>query len=197
MARREESPTICSPSVTSDGWKMPRGRVGKEGHGQGAGVSLLWDTGGRCFCSPTQLCSIGSWGWQLGGWHGKAIMFFKKTLVTHRLHQNGSPCIPCLSWMIEKSWSVIDLITSEILGHSSGGMFMLLGRSNVSQLRWGWKSGRFRKGSGVLEDHQLNVKSTIPGYIEKCHVPVYKHGKQLFLFETCLWGLTWNGVSSS
>lgn len=35
---------------------------------------------------------------------------------------------------------------------------MLLGRSNVSQLRlWGWELWQFRKGSDVLEDHQLNV----------------------------------------
>lgn len=49
MVRREESPSICSLSVTSDRWKMPRRRVGKEGHGQGAGVSLLWVTRWKMF----------------------------------------------------------------------------------------------------------------------------------------------------
>lgn len=85
-------------------------------------------------------------------------LFFKKPLVTHGLHQNGSPCIPGLSWMREKSWSGIDLSTSEGLGHSSGGMFVLLGRSNVSQMRlWGWKPGQFRKGPDILEHHMLNM----------------------------------------
>lgn len=79
-------------------------------------------------------------------------MFLK--LVTHRLHQNESPCIQGLSWMEES----IDLSTSERLGHSSRGMLVLLGRSDVSQLRlWGWKPGQFRKGSDFLEHHILNM----------------------------------------
>lgn len=90
-------------------------------------------------------------------WKGNSV-FFKNTLVTLWVTPKWESLHTGLVLDERKSWSGIDVSTSERLGHSSGGMFVLLGRSNVSQLRsWGWKPVQFGKGTDVLEDHKLNM----------------------------------------
>lgn len=135
MEWTEESTTVCSPSVTSDRWEMPRGRDGKRDMGR----VQEWA------CSGTQVEDVSAGiqetegsSWE-NGVERQLSFLFENTLVTLWVTPKWESLHTGLVTDERKSWSGIDVSTSERLGHSSGGMFVLLGGSECHS--WGCGAG--------------------------------------------------------